>query len=763
MKNKGKIFIATVMSACMISTSLTMPNAYASDNVASVVADVYQEDNTVFTTYEDEIQNFRFALREDGSLEMTAYYGDAKNISIPTEAYYEGYTKRVTAIGSNVFSRYLGLEKVEIPSTIKEIGRAAFYGCENLSEITIPTSVNTINEYAFCRCNSLLEVKLLSGVTKICYGAFAECKNLQSVSISSSVKELEEAVFYGCDNLTTITVNSTNTVFDSRDNCNAIIDKASNSLVVGCKNTTIPESVVCIADYAFYKCNGLKNINIHKNVEDVGSTAFLECYNIESIVVEAGNKRYDSRNNCNALLEENGTRLVLGCKNTTIPSSVTRINDASFTNCTQLESITIPENVTEIGVNAFVNCRNLKSVVIENEQVVPEGDMFFGCNDKPVVYMKSITGAKKFETTYGYKTRVKQSVSISKIQNMKVGETQNITVTGNKSSLKFESSDESVLKVDDSGVITAVDAGEATVTVSALEENYYEGVTYEYKITVIPTTTNIISIANVSAGVTVKWEKNDKATGYYIYRSINGGNYSKIATITGNKTVSYTDKDATKNGAKYQYMIAVYKTVGDKKYGSAFSTAKIMYRLKTIMSSVENASTGIKVKWARNTVASGYYVYRSVNGGAFTKIATIKSGTTLSYQDKKATKAGAKYQYKVCPYKTQAGVKYDGLLSDVKTTYKIGKPTVSSLKNTAAGKATVKWGKITGASGYEVRYVVGSKKKVINVTSGSTLSKVFSSLKKGSTVKVCVRAYKSVNGKKFYSVWSIEKSLKITK
>ena len=115
-------------------------------------------------------------------------------------------------------------------------------------------------------------------------------------------------VFSGCNNLTSISVDKNNPMYDSRDNCNAIIETKTNTLIAGCKNTVIPNSVISIGDYAFWGCDNLASI--------------------------------------------------------TIPNSVTSIGNSAFCYCDNLASITIPNSVTSIGASAFFGCDNLKTIYI---------------------------------------------------------------------------------------------------------------------------------------------------------------------------------------------------------------------------------------------------------------------------------------------------------------------------------------------------------------------------------------------------------------
>lgn len=124
-----------------------------------------------------------------------------------------------------------------------------------------------------------------------------------------------------------------NTVYDSRNDCNAIIETATNTIIAGCQNTVIPNDVTSIGDYAFVGCSNLTSITIPSGVTDIGYAAFSGCNNLVSI---------------------------------TIPNSVMGIGESAFSRCSNLTSITIPNSVTSIGNWAFENCNSLTSVTVCN-------------------------------------------------------------------------------------------------------------------------------------------------------------------------------------------------------------------------------------------------------------------------------------------------------------------------------------------------------------------------------------------------------------
>ena len=239
---------------------------------------------------------------------------EIKNLIIP---------ETVQELKPRVFSRCSGLTSVSIGNSVTSIGQYAFDGCSGLTSIKIPNSVTSIGQYAFRDCSGLTSVEIPNSVTSIGDYAFAGCSGLTSIKIPNSVTSLgDDEAFSGCASLESITVESGNTVYDSRNNCNAIIKTATNSLICGCKTTIIPNSVTSIGDYAFSGRRGLTSIKI--------------------------------------------------------PNSVTSIGNYVFDDCSDLTSIEIPNSVTSIGVIAFSGCMNLGVIKIFATTAPKVGNDIFG-------------------------------------------------------------------------------------------------------------------------------------------------------------------------------------------------------------------------------------------------------------------------------------------------------------------------------------------------------------------------------------------------
>jgi len=432
------------------------------------------EDITLMAVWEwDATEGLGYILNVD----ETGYevsIGEASSTEIIIPNYHNGLP--VIGIAENGFRKYTSITSITIPSNVEYIGYGAFEYCDALTSITfeVGSSLTEIDDWAFYSCDNLTSIELPNGLERIGRYAFGET-GLISIEIPQSVTEIDDYAFYSCSSLenltiqsnselirigsdaffgngitclylpssvssisgssfanndiTDITVNDNNETYSSNGNC--IIRNSDNVLILGCNESTIPDNVtsigeyafaycdfisiaipntvVSIASYAFLGCTNLESIAIPSSVTSIGEDVFLWCSSLASINVDESNTVYSSEagvlfNNTKTILikyptgkagaytvlngvieiGENAFSYCAGLMSITIPSCVTTINNNAFRNCTTLTSITFEEGslLNYIGNNAFWNCYAMECTTFGNNTVLSYigSSSFEGCN-----------------------------------------------------------------------------------------------------------------------------------------------------------------------------------------------------------------------------------------------------------------------------------------------------------------------------------------------------------------------------------------------
>ena len=271
-------------------------------------------------------------------------------------------------IGNNVgsipnnFCYETNLTEVVIPASVMTIGAGAFYHCANLNSVSISSVELTIYGSAFCNCPNLRNLSFSSSATEITLqnDVFANCGFL-NLTIPASIIKMGKRCFTGCRDLQSVNVSAANTHYDSRNNCNAIIETATNTLVAGCMNTIIPNSVTKIGVSAFRDCVNLTEITIPNSVKIIDSSAFGDCSNLTSIDIP------------NSVTEIRSSFYNTGLRNVVIPNSVKILEGGAFADCKQLTSVIIGDSVEFIGDLAFSGCEQLVNIQIPGNVKIVSG------------------------------------------------------------------------------------------------------------------------------------------------------------------------------------------------------------------------------------------------------------------------------------------------------------------------------------------------------------------------------------------------------
>ena len=440
---------------CLISTKTSISGAYEIKNQTRLIADGTFDECKSLTaiTFPENVTSIGYiTFWECSSLKSVIWnVKNPKNCGItffntPISSFIFG--ENVAYIPAGLCQSMKSITSVIIPENVISIGNAAFYGCSYLTSITLPNSLTSIGSRAFDGCFSLASIIIPYSVTDIGDYAFSSCyfssdnftnnsslnaeenyywgarifdadevnglfiqndtivncrPYVDTITIPSTVKYIQGTPFSECWYRSSIVVESGNTIYDSRENCNAIIETATNTLILGCQNTIIPNTVTSIGDAAFYGCLSITSITIPRSVTSIGDYAFIYCSSLTSItipesVITIGGYAFEGTPWYNS--KEDGViyigKVLYNYKgempaNTSLDiiEGTLSISDNAFSNCNNLTSIYIPNSVTSIGYSAFIRCGSLKSITIPNSVTSIGAIAFYDCSSLTSVTLNS--------------------------------------------------------------------------------------------------------------------------------------------------------------------------------------------------------------------------------------------------------------------------------------------------------------------------------------------------------------------------------------
>ena len=346
----------------------------------------------------------------------------------------------------------VGCQGTVIPSSVTSIGDNAFRTCKKLESIVIPEGVKRIGKSAFEGCSGLISISMPASLESIGDGAFESCSGLSSITIPAGLESIGSAAFFNCTGLRSIKVAQGNRVFDSREDCNAIVNTRAGELILACASTIIPQGIKKIGYRAFYHCRLSNGLVLPEGIEEIADEAFAGCtgyseivlpaslkslgkdvfgelkYDMQSITgawqafqernqnnkptftsikVNPANKYFDSREDCNALIRTKDNTLLLACDNSFIPQSVKAIGDGAFKGLKGNKEIVLPKGLEYVGEEAFANYVSVAPLSLPSTVKFIGASAFVECKMAPDLVVSGKVkeiGDHAFEYSEGIKT-----------------------------------------------------------------------------------------------------------------------------------------------------------------------------------------------------------------------------------------------------------------------------------------------------------------------------------------------------------------------
>lgn len=424
----------TIYSVLLVALAMTAPSLTSCEKAFDDVQDGNVDYFGRSKTFVEEIngQPYWFIPESDGSLNVlvtwnrincnsiadyvrmtSKYTGD---VEVPSTVTHNGVTYNVTGADDNAFYHCNNITKLVLKEGMTHWGEHTwFYSpyrnvMTKVTDIYLPTTMTdmkSVPSYYFMN-NTALASCHIPNVTEIGDSAFFGCTKLttlnlpetvsatEGIYIPASVSRIGNQAFAGCNSRAYLTVDDGNAVYTSRDDngteCNVIMEKATKKLLLACKNSTIPADVTSYDGFAFSGVYTTKNtsLEIPAQVASIAPGAFASCTGLRYLTVAADNAVYDSRGNCNAVIETASNKLVVGCNYTVIPADVTAIGDFAFYGFS-MSAMTIPEGVEAIGERAFSNCTSLKTMTLPATLKTLGDYCFYNAGKLTTLYVNAAT------------------------------------------------------------------------------------------------------------------------------------------------------------------------------------------------------------------------------------------------------------------------------------------------------------------------------------------------------------------------------------
>ena len=643
-----------------------------------------------------------------------------KEVKLPKELVY---------LGAYSFNGCINLEAVEINKKINEVGYYAnvFSDCPALKNILFEKGITKIPDMLFEGSNGLEKIEIPQTVTAVGSRSFKNCILLKDIKITDSVKQIDANAFEGCVNIEEFNFPDT-------------ISILGNGVLKGCsklKKVRFPKTLTKIPDCMFMECSSLENIVTGEQIETIGAFAYKDCVAFSKIDLKNSNVR------------KIGDSAFSGCKGlimVDMGNQIETIGNYVFSGCSNLEEILLSETIKVIPKGAFEACLKLKKIILTNgiqeveedafKECINLREIFIPCKTKKIsslsfsyldiLLIRGVAGsyaeqyAKENDIAFVAQQIATEKITLTETEltlgrNEKYQLTAGLNPMDSTDEVIWSSSDEKIAKVDKTGNVEAISAGEAVITVKAGEKTATCKVTVNIPITSIYLNKTSIELNSIgdSYQLNASYYPSD-ADGAIIWKSDDEG----VASVDQTGKVTAVGKGTTtitvSCGSVKDTCTVVSKgeSDGSQIIPSPGSQPSVKPNPDNQPANTPKPSMTPQVPTKGNIPQSSQTVNDGKNSGQMASLTKIK-----------------------------------GVVA----------------KNQKKCKVKVTWKKVPNSLGYQIQYATNKKfKKAKKKTVKSTFV-TLKKLKKKKTYFIRIRAYKIADGKKVYGKWSSVKKVKVKK
>lgn len=572
----------------------------------------------------------------------------------------------VTGIGAAAFSGCTGITQILVPDGVTEIGEEAFYGCTALQTVELPETVQTLGARVCANCTSLEQISLPDGIDSIGIYAFQNCSSLEQLDLPAGVTVLQQGLLSGCSSLTQLELGAQTTQIASYF--------AQNNVMLS--ELTVPDTVTSIGSNAFQGCTALTHVYFDGDAPTVGENCFESHIVLLHYSAQASGWTQPLWNGYQTQMESPPELTGIALSQTALQMEVGE----------QAELCVLPAP-QDAPLGNVVWTSSAPNIV-----QVQDGVLTAYSVGQATISADAGNFTAQCSVTVTHTTQPQSVVlSVSELS-LYAGDSAQLTAqilpeSAADADLSWTSSNTQIATVEN-GMVTAVNCGTAYITASAGTAQAVCTVTVGLHMPELLTT------ESTCLAVNVRWEPVAGAEGYQILRQSADGEWTALASVSGQQTTSYADTSAVYQSA-YFYTVRAYSGGIWSEYDQEGVAGKRQIGQPVLRSAASVDDQTVSVQWDAVPGAEKYRLYRK-SGTSNWKLVKEFNGT--SYTDTGLT-CGTAYTYTVRACWQDKISTYDS--TGVSATPVPAAPVLRAAQ-ASVGRVRVSWTAVPRATGYRV-------------------------------------------------------------